>query len=248
MNMNYYIIFSDDTILEAMKKIEKNNKRFILVLENDDVIGTLTDGDIRRALINGKTLSCSVSEIANKDFECILTDAKFDEIIEKFKYKKIDFLPIVNVNGKLENILTKDKLHEILLKGETINLQQDFISDAVENYNFEIFNRPWGFYKTIFLSDFIQAKIIHVHPQQQLSLQYHNFREEHWVIIKGEGVMTIGESVKNVSPGDYIFIPKGCKHRIKNKSQQNALIISEVQLGSYFGEDDIIRIEDDYGR
>lgn len=248
MDLSKYIISADETILEAMKKIEINNQGFILVLKNNQVYGTLTDGDIRRAIINQKTIQTKLNEIVTIEFEYIYETASFNQIVEKFKSSKINFLPVINQSKVLKQILTKEKLHEILLKGEELNLTTKIDINEKGNRDFEVFNRPWGFYKTIFLSDFIQAKIIHVFPHQQLSLQYHNFREEHWVIVKGMGSMTIGQSIKEVSSGSYIFIPKGCQHRIKNLSDIEPLIISEVQLGTYFGEDDIIRLKDDYGR
>lgn len=68
------------------------------------------------------------------------------------------------------------------------------------------------------------------------------------IVIKGEGEVTLGESVLHAYPGKYIYIPKGCKHRIKNVHQSENLVFSEVQLGSYFGEDDIIRYSDQYLR
>lgn len=87
-----------------------------------------------------------------------------------------------------------------------------------------------------------------VNPKGILSLQEHKRREEHWVIINGEGRVTLGDSVKNVHAGDFIYIPKGCKHRLENPSGSEYLMVAEVQLGDYFGEDDIIRYEDIYGR
>ena len=81
-----------------------------------------------------------------------------------------------------------------------------------------------------------------------LSLQEHKKREEHWVVIKGIGKVVLGESLIDVYPGKYIYIPKGCKHQIINISTKDNLVFSEVQLGEYFGEDDIVRYSDKYGR
>ena len=111
----------------------------------------------------------------------------------------------------------------------------------------EIYNRPWGFYKSTILSSHAQAKIITVFPHCEISLQEHQRREEHWVVIKGRGRVILGESLLNVYPGKYIFIPKRCKHQIVNDSDEN-IIFSEIQLGDYFGEDDIVRYSDKYGR
>ncbi|OEF97736.1 hypothetical protein BHF68_14050 [Desulfuribacillus alkaliarsenatis] len=112
----------------------------------------------------------------------------------------------------------------------------------------EIYDKPWGFFKTTFLNPYSRAKIIKINPLGELSLQEHSRREEHWVIIKGTGELIIGDSKKVMQAGDYIFIPKQCKHKITNISSTEPLMISEIQLGEYFGEDDIIRYDDKYGR
>ena len=113
---------------------------------------------------------------------------------------------------------------------------------------YEISSRPWGYYKTMVLNDFFQSKIIYVLPNQVLSLQSHERREEHWTIITGKGIVQLDKSERTVQPGDTVYVPKSCKHRIKNTSQKELLIFSEIQLGDYFGEDDIMRYEDIYGR
>lgn len=139
-------------------------------------------------------------------------------------------------------------MHYLLIEDIKFNLYFDFSTLDNKSIEHEIYNRPWGFYKTTFLNKYARAKIIKVYPEGALSLQEHKKREEHWVVIKGEGELIIGESIKIVRSGDYIYIPKGCKHKITNKCKNESLMISEVQLGEYFGEDDIIRYEDKYGR
>ncbi|MBQ7283663.1 MAG: phosphomannose isomerase type II C-terminal cupin domain, partial [Oscillospiraceae bacterium] len=112
----------------------------------------------------------------------------------------------------------------------------------------EIFARPWGFYKTTVLNEMFQGKVIYVSPMQKLSLQSHKRREEYWMIVKGEGTIQLGDSVHPVHPGSTFFIPKCCRHRISNTSENENLMFTEVQLGDYFGEDDIERYEDIYHR
>lgn len=248
MILERYMVPLNSTILEVLQKIEENNAGFVLVIEEERLKGTLTDGDIRRALINGQGLSDKIDKIILSNFEFLKVTDSFNSIVRKFKTKKIQFLPIVNESYKLINVLTKEQLHVVLLEGKQLDLKMDFSQFDGHTLSHEIYNRPWGYYKTVFLSEYVQAKVIHVEPLQQLSLQYHKKREEHWVVVKGEGEMTIGESKRNLTAGSYIFIPKGCIHRIRNTSGRDSLVISEVQLGDYFGEDDIIRMEDDYGR
>ena len=82
----------------------------------------------------------------------------------------------------------------------------------------------------------------------QLSLQSHNNREEHWIVIHGTGRVQLDDSFLSVICGSSVFIPKGCKHRVINTDDQTNLIITEVQIGDYLGEDDIVRYDDAYGR
>ena len=120
----------------------------------------------------------------------------------------------------------------------------NFNSISIEH---EIYNRPWGFYKSVWLNSNGQAKILSINVDSELSLQKHKRREEHWIVTKGKGLARIGDTLIDLYPGKYIFVPKECKHQIINNSQSQ-LFISEVQLGDYFDEDDIIRYSDKYGR
>ena len=109
-------------------------------------------------------------------------------------------------------------------------------------------NRPWGSYQTIKMSDNeYQVKVITVIPGQKLSLQYHHKRSEHWVVVKGTITAQVGEDFHIVNKNGSIYIPTGAKHRIVNDSLESAVLI-EVQVGDYLGEDDIVRLEDHYGR
>jgi len=246
--MNKIIIKINKTIGDALKKLQINKKRFLIVLDNDKKLyATLTDGDLRRGFLSNFTIKNKINEIVNKDFKFLKIDSTFDEVCELFKSEKIDFLPIVNNNNQLLNVLTKRQFHIMLLENLPFDLQYDFSKLDSMALEHEIYNRPWGFYKSTILTSHAQAKIITVFPHSELSLQEHKKREEHWVVIKGYGIVVLGESELDVYPGRYIYIPKGCKHQIKNNSDEN-IIFSEVQLGEYFGEDDIIRYSDKYGR
>ncbi len=107
--------------------------------------------------------------------------------------------------------------------------------------------RPWGRYFIIDEQSTYKLKRIEVEPGKRLSYQYHKKRSEVWTIIKGKGLITLNDKVKEHSKGDTILIPQGMKHRIENNSKYKIVFI-EIQIGSYFGEDDIVRLEDDYGR
>ena len=107
--------------------------------------------------------------------------------------------------------------------------------------------RPWGRYFILDQSEIHKVKRIEVLPGKRLSYQRHRFRAEHWMIVQGQGLLTLDGKSKNVSPGDSFDIEIGQLHRIENTAS-DLLIFVEVQTGSYFGEDDIERVEDDYGR
>ncbi len=112
----------------------------------------------------------------------------------------------------------------------------------------EMEHRPWGSFEI--LSDTgadHKVKRITVLPGKRLSLQYHSRRREHWVVVAGEALVTVGEEVVRLGPGQSVDIPQGAPHRVENVGEE-PLVFIEVQMGDYFGEDDIVRLEDDYGR
>jgi mannose-1-phosphate guanylyltransferase/mannose-6-phosphate isomerase len=108
-------------------------------------------------------------------------------------------------------------------------------------------HRPWGSYQSIDTGDRHQVKRIVVKPGGRLSLQKHHHRSEHWIVVRGTARVTVNELVKIVHENESIYIPIGAVHRLENPGKI-LLELIEVQTGSYLGEDDIIRIEDDYQR
>ena len=107
--------------------------------------------------------------------------------------------------------------------------------------------RPWGEYWVLDESETHKVKRILVNPDSRLSLQYHHHRGEVWTIVSGTATVTLNEDISNYTPGQVVQIPKGAHHRVENKTDA-PLVFIEVQHGTYFGEDDIVRIEDDYNR
>ena len=124
------------------------------------------------------------------------------------------------------------------------NLQS---TDREEHINNRKVFRPWGWYDSIESGLNFQVKRLHVNPGAKLSLQMHNKRAEHWVVIDGVANVINGEKTFTLTVGESTYIPIGAKHSLENKASQTLEII-EVQSGVYLGEDDIVRFEDIYGR
>ena len=107
--------------------------------------------------------------------------------------------------------------------------------------------RPWGSFEHLLDEEYCKVKRIIVLPKCRLSYQFHHKRSEAWVIVQGWANVTLDGEDKLFAAGDIVDIPVGVKHRVRNAGKED-LIFIETQTGTYFGEDDIVRIEDDYGR
>jgi mannose-6-phosphate isomerase-like protein (cupin superfamily) len=123
---------------------------------------------------------------------------------------------------------------------EYLGIYQRILEDR-ENY------RPWGHYENLLEGNDYKIKELVVNPGERLSLQKHQRRAEHWTVVSGDALVTIGEKEIPLKPGQSVDIAKNTVHRITNPGE-TPLVIVEVQMGDYFGEDDIIRLQDDYDR
>lgn len=108
-------------------------------------------------------------------------------------------------------------------------------------------DRPWGYYEVLMEDAEHKVKRIVVYPGARLSLQRHRHRDEHWLIVSGEALLTLNTDEIVLGKGQSIDIPRGAVHRVLNTGKTD-LVIVEVQTGDYFDESDIERLEDDYGR
>ena len=113
-------------------------------------------------------------------------------------------------------------------------------------YHREVF-RPWGSYEGIAEGERYQVKCIKVRPGASLSLQLHHHRSEHWVVVRGTARVTLEDKEYTLGENESTYIPRGCKHRLHNPGKM-VLVLVEVQVGPYLGEDDIERFDDVYGR
>lgn len=107
--------------------------------------------------------------------------------------------------------------------------------------------RPWGHYSILHDTDYCKVKELFVKPNSKLSYQSHEHRDEAWTVVQGQATVTLDDQVEKYSAGETVIIKAGTKHRLANEDNTDLKVI-EVQTGTYFGEDDIVRYEDDYGR
>lgn len=239
-----YIVQDNLTFFDVLEKIDLNNKGFSVICRGEKVVGILTDGDVRRFLISGYTLKDKI--VFQRDFHFVDYESDFETVSNKIRKYDLEFVLILK-DGALFNIIHKNQFHVMMLEGVEFRTDVDY-RPFDRSLIHEIYNRPWGFYKVVFLSAHAQAKIITIFPGSETSLQLHKRREEYWLVIKGFGEFIRNEKRVPITTGGYIHIPKECKHQIINSSVEDSLILSEVQLGDYFGEDDIVRFKDKYGR
>lgn len=130
------------------------------------------------------------------------------------------------------------------VKDVVTRLQKEGRTEAVEAL--QMF-RPWGNYERLDIGEGYQVKRITVKPGGVLSLQKHRHRAEHWVVVSGKAEVTVDDSVRTFSANESVYIPLGSVHRLANRGSEPVVLI-EVQTGDYLGEDDIIRLEDNYNR
>jgi mannose-1-phosphate guanylyltransferase/mannose-6-phosphate isomerase len=128
---------------------------------------------------------------------------------------------------------------------QIIEKMQDHSCAELESHS--VVERPWGTYQSLTTGQGFQVKHIYVKPGGHLSLQYHHHRAEHWTVVSGTAEVTVGNEVKLIHPNQSVYIPISSVHRLHNPGKVGLHLI-EVQCGEYLGEDDIIRVEDIYGR
>ena len=108
--------------------------------------------------------------------------------------------------------------------------------------------RPWGSFMILDEGENYKVKRLEVLPGKRLSYQRHSRRSEHWFVVCGTAKVTLNDSEILVRTGEALDIPRGAAHRIENSPESETLVIIETQTGDYFGEDDIERLDDDFGR
>ncbi|MBA2705345.1 MAG: phosphomannose isomerase type II C-terminal cupin domain [Blastocatellia bacterium] len=121
------------------------------------------------------------------------------------------------------------------------------MTDNIQDNSPKFDRRPWGTFTVLDEGDGFKVKRIEVLPGKRLSYQKHSQRAEHWVVVQGTAKVTLDDQEINVPAGEAIDIGVGSAHRVEN-AETELLVFIEVQRGSYLGEDDIVRLQDDFGR
>ena len=176
-------------------------------------------------------------------------DVILDEVKNTYAYSSNRLVSVIGVSDLVivdtqDALLVADKKYSQNIKNIVNQLKKNNRPEA-DNHR-KVF-RPWGYYDSIDADDGFQVKRILVNPGAKLSLQKHEHRAEHWVVVKGVAKVTCGDKTFSLKENQSTYIPKGEVHRLENQEGIDLEII-EIQTGDYLGEDDIIRLEDDYQR
>tara|TARA_B100000787_G_C16157235_1_gene279568 strand:+ start:1 stop:819 length:819 start_codon:yes stop_codon:yes gene_type:complete len=176
-------------------------------------------------------------------------DVILDEVKNSYLYSTNRLIAASNIENLIvidtqDALLITDRNNSLNIKNIVKKLNEE---KRTETENHRKVYRPWGYYDSIDIGDNFQVKRILVNPGAKLSLQKHRHRAEHWVIVSGVAKITCGKKTFSLEKNQSTYIPKGEIHRLENLGK-NPLEIIEIQTGNYLGEDDIIRLEDDYKR
>ncbi len=193
----------------------------------------------------------SICDNSNKDNNQNILKGKTFAKNVKNSYLRSESRLIVGLG--LENLLVIETDDTVLVANkDSLTSMKELIED-LERENFEEIkvnkkvHRPWGHFTSLIKEENWQVKRLRINPNESLSLQMHNFRAENWIVVKGIAKVQIDEKICFLNPNESIYIPKGVKHRLSN-TEKTPLEIIEVQIGTYLGEDDIIRFKDKYKR
>lgn len=238
--------------LSALKQDQSNLNEIYAALEAQSI-----DFGIMEKLKNQKCVPCDIgwSDVGSWDEitkyipehkDKIEIESKNCSVITSNPTKNYSFMgceDLVVVDTRDAALIfprgQSDKIAELLkiLKTDRKEMMTDFFAET----------RNWGEFEVLRDGTHYKSKIIRVDPGQRLSYQSHEKRSEHWVIIKGEAEVTLDDKQMMLKSGQHVYIPQGAKHRVANKNGHSLEFI-EIQVGEYFGEDDIQRYSDDYGR
>ncbi len=216
--------------------MEKTDKAGVLAASFDwsdigswDSIHEVAEKDEAQNVLQGRVVAIDTANSLLRSDDILLTTIGVKDIVA-----------IATRDAVL--IAPKSEAGRVKILVETLKKQN--VPEATEHLRMY---RPWGWYQRIDLGSRFQVKRINVKPDGKLSLQKHFHRSEHWVVVRGTAEVTLDGQVSHVHENESIYLPIGCTHRLFNPGKIDLELI-EVQVGSYTGEDDIVRLEDAYAR
>lgn len=193
----------------------------------------------------------AIWDISNKDINgnVVVGDALIQDSSNSLVYSDSRLVTTLGLSDTVvvetaDAVLVADKSRVQDVKSLVMALKQQSRDEGAMH---KVVYRPWGSYESICASERFQVKQIIVNPGQKLSLQMHHHRAEHWIVVSGTAEVTCGDKVFSLHEDESTYIPLGHRHRLANPGKMLLKLI-EVQSGSYLGEDDIVRFDDDYGR
>ena len=229
-DINQFKKIPSDSIDFAVMEKEKNIKLYPLTCDWNDVGSWDAFSNIKEFNLNPK----NIIEIESKN---------------NFIRSRKKLVTTIGINDLI--IIDTNNAILIAKKGETEKVKlivEELLSKNMKEITNKTYDRrPWGTFEVLLDSHLSKIKKLNIYPHKRLSLQYHNFRSEHWLIIKGKALVYLDGKLIQLTSGMSIDIPLKSEHYIHNQTDEE-LIIIETQLGTYFGEDDIIRLDDPYKR
>ena len=233
--------FTSDFIQKLASEVNSREEFYAEILDLSALdIKTLSIRDIEKLCLKTKTDINSFDALHTFSFLPFVNRAFF----RQFVFYSLDFDLKAEYDGLIENIN--------YLNCSECNVSSFSLDELCDFYEHRVVNtksfdtRPWGWWKTLVNAEDYKIKHIFVAPHQKLSLQTHEFRSETWMIAEGRGFVVIGDRRFKAEKGLVFTIQKHEKHRAE--TEDSSMVIVELQLGSYLGEDDVKRIEDIYGR
>ena len=273
---NYYwnsgmFMFKAGVFLDELKKyspeifetskiaITNNTSKDIVRIKHEDMINIPEDSIDYAVMEKSDIVKVIPSDISWSDvgsFDSLIDEIDSKEAIEyesknNFYYSDIENKLIATIG--LEDLIIVDTKDALLIskKGKTQKVKE--IVNKLPTTHYPLLtthlttHRPWGTYTVLEDTPGYKIKRIEVRPGKRLSLQKHFHRNEHWIVVSGTATVTVGEITKLVRPNESTYIKMGEIHRLENQGKIPVVLI-EAQVGEYTGEDDIVRIEDDYER
>ena len=224
MKIDKYLINKNETIKSALKKIDGNHLGIIFIEDDNIVVGVATDGYIRRFMLKENSLDSIIHECMNKDFFYLIDSDVTNNLILESLNDRIKVIPVLNAKRNLVSV----------------------VSDKVTSWETTV-HKPWGYYNTLINNKEFLVKKIVIFSKQSISLQIHNFRSEHWIVLEGTATILINKNEITLKKSESTYVPRKTEHKVTNNTDE-PLIILETQLGTKLSENDIIRIEDQYNR